>query len=576
MTSGNDSHVLMRAFAQELGRCGVAGAVTSPGSRFTPLLLALGRDGSFPVFSQVDERSAGFFALGLAKATGQPAVLVCTSGTAAANYLPAVIEAREARVPMIVCTADRPPELRDVGAGQAIDQVKLYGDAVSMFVEVGVDLADGPTVRWIRELACRAVWTSLGSRPGPVHLNFPFREPLVPDGEVPADTDETSGRPDGRPWTARVSIPPPGSRAAEVIAPVVRTAAQGVVVAGRIEDEDRERLASAAEAFTRASGWPVLADALSGLRTGEGAVAHYHALLGSEAFAAAARPAAVLRVGDLPTSKRLRAWLGGLDAVAVLLDPHGAWQDPDSSADLVVGAPPAATLEALASSGGHGAGDWLGGWRSADDRAAAAIDQALGDALTEPRIALELGRLLPAEAILLAASSLAVRDVENFFPRRENPPAVLSNRGANGIDGTIATAYGLSAASNEPVVLLIGDVAFAHDVGSLLAARRLGAPLTIVLVDNGGGAIFDGLAISGERDLYEQHVLTPTGLDVPGVAQAFGLHLLEPESLEELAAAVAHGLESSGTQLVHLRTDRAAGLEARTAASRAVAASLSA
>ena len=576
MTSGNDSHVLMRAFAQELGRCGVAGAVTSPGSRSTPLLLALGRDGGFPVFSQVDERSAGFFALGLAKATGRPAVLVCTSGTAAANYLPAVIEAREARVPMIICTADRPPELRDVGAGQAIDQVKLYGDAVSMFVEVGVDRADGPTVRWLRELACRAVWTSLGPRPGPVHLNFPFREPLVPDGELPADTEETAGRPDGRPWTARVTIPPSGGSAAEVIAPVVRTAAQGVVVAGRIEDEDRGRLASAAEAFTQASGWPVLADALSGLRTGEGAVAHYHALLGSEAFTSAARPAAVLRIGDMPTSKRLRAWLDGLDAVTVLLDPHGAWQDPDSSADLVVDAPPAATLEALAAVGGHGAGDWLGGWRSADNRASAAIDLALGDAPTEPRIALELGRLLPAEATMLVASSLAVRDVENFFPRRENPPAVLSNRGANGIDGTIATAYGLSAGSEEPVVLLIGDVAFAHDVGSLLAARRLGAPLTIVLVDNGGGAIFDGLAISGEVDVYEQHVLTPTGLDVPGIAQAFGLHLLEPESPEELAAAVTHGLESSGTQLVHVRTDRAAGLEARTAASRAVTASLSA
>ncbi|MFM9124199.1 MAG: thiamine pyrophosphate-binding protein, partial [Actinomycetota bacterium] len=174
MTTGNDSHVLMRAFAQELGRCGIAGAVTSPGSRSTPLLLALGRDGDFPVFSQVDERSAGFFALGLAKATGRPAILACTSGTAAANYLPAVIEAREARVPLVVCTADRPPELRDVGAGQAIDQVKLYGDAVSMFVEVGVDRADAPTTRWLRELACRAVWTSLGPRPGPVHLNFPF------------------------------------------------------------------------------------------------------------------------------------------------------------------------------------------------------------------------------------------------------------------------------------------------------------------------------------------------------------------------------------------------------------------
>ena len=576
MTAANDSHVLMRAFAQELGRSAIAGAVSSPGSRSTPLLLALGRDGGFPVFSQVDERSAGFFALGLAKATGRPAVLVCTSGTAAANYLPAVIEAREARVPLIVCTADRPPELRDVGAGQAIDQVKLYGDAVSMFVEVGVERADGPTVRWIRSLACRAVATALGPRPGPVHLNFPFREPLVPDGELPADTGETAGRPDGRPWVAQVSAPPSGERAAQALAPVVGAAANGIVVAGRIEDEDPARLAEAAAAFTQATGWPVLADALSGLRRGDGAVAHYHALLGSPAFAEAAAPAAVLRIGDLPTSKRLRGWLAGLEAIGVLVDPHGAWQDPDSGSDLVIDVPPAALLEALAQAGGAGPGDWLGGWRSADDRVAEAIAGSLGDELSEPRVVLELGGALPAEATLLVASSLPVRDVENFFPRRDDPPRILSNRGANGIDGTIATAYGLAAGSPDPVVLLLGDVAFAHDIGSLLSARRLGAPLTIVLVDNGGGAIFDGLAIAGESDLYEQHVLTPTGLDIPGVAAAFGLHLLETSTPEELSAALAHGLTSSGTQLVHVRTDRAASIEARAAASRAAVAAISA
>ena len=574
MTAANDSHVLMRAFAQELGRCGISGAVTSPGSRSTPLLLAFGRDGAFPVFSQVDERSAGFFALGLAKATGRPAVLACTSGTAAANYLPAVIEAREARVPLIVCTADRPPELRDVGAGQAIDQVKLYGSAPLMFVEVGVDRADPASVRWIRSLACRAVWTATGSRPGPIHLNFPFREPLVPDGELPPDGPGSAGRADGRPWVARALVPPSGERAAQAIAPIVEAAPNGVVVAGRIEGDDRERLVAAATSFSQATGWPVLADALSGLRTGPGAVAHYHALLGCEPFAQAARPAAVLQVGDLPTSKRLRSWLAGLDAVSVVLDPHGAWQDPDAAADLMVQAPPAATLEALASAGG-GPDSWLEGWRSADDRAAAAIADSLGDALTEPRIALALGNLLPAEATLLVASSLPVRDVENFFPRLERPPRVLSNRGANGIDGTIATAYGLAAGSGDPVVLLVGDVAFAHDVGSLLSARRLGAPLTIVLVDNGGGGIFDGLAIAREADLYEQHVLTPTGLDVRGVAEAFGLHLLEPGTIEEFEAAVGHGLESSGTQLVHMRTTRPASMEARREASRAACQALS-
>ena len=301
MTPTRDTYLLLRALADELARCGIAGACTSPGSRSAPLVLSLVRDGRFPCFSHVDERSAGFFALGLAKATGRPAVLACTSGTAAANYLPAVVEAREARVPLIVLTADRPPELRDTGAGQAIDQVKLYGDAVKWFAEVGVHEATPQRLRWMRALACRAVWTALESRPGVVHLNLPLREPLILDAPLEPDDRgpaEGGGRPDGRAWVASVPAAGDAEAAAETLARIVGHARRGIVVAGREERGRRSRahppapspLGRAAASFAQAAGWPLLADPLSGARTGAAAIAHYDALLRVEAFATG-RPA---------------------------------------------------------------------------------------------------------------------------------------------------------------------------------------------------------------------------------------------------------------------------------------------
>jgi len=561
MTAVTDTYLLLRALCDELGRCGIAGAVTSPGSRSAPIVLSLARDGGFPCFSQIDERSAGFFALGLAKATGRPAVLACTSGTAAANYLPAVIEAYEARVPLIVLTADRPPELRDTGAGQTIDQLKLYGSAVAMFTEVGVDEATPQTLRWIRALACRAVWTALGERPGPVHLNLPLREPLILDAPLPAGEPGGGGRDDGRPWVARARPARDAQAGVRALAPIVAAASRGIVVLGRDEARagapDGRALAQAAAAFSAATGWPLLADPLSPAHGADGTVAHYDALLRVPAFAAAARPAAVLRAGDLPTSKALRQWLEGLDAIQVILDPEGAWQDPAQVCDLALPCEPAPVLAACAPHAAAPDPAWAAAWQDAAGRAARAIDGALGDELTEPRIAAELAARLPADATLVVASSMPVRDLETFAAPRPDGARVLANRGANGIDGTVATAYGVAAATGEPVALLIGDVALAHDVGSLLTARRLGVPLTIVLVDNGGGGIFEFLPVAGERDAFEQHVATPPGLDVEGAARAFGVHHLEVDDLDGLRAALDYGLATAGTQLIHARTDRA-------------------
>lgn len=572
MTIPADSHVLLRAFVDELVRSGVCAAVTSPGSRSTPLVLALVRDGRLPCVSSIDERSAGFLALGMAKASGRPAVVACTSGTAAANYLPAVVEAREARVPLIVLTADRPPELRDAGAGQTIDQLKLFGAFARWFAEVGVDSATPETLRWIRALSCRAVAEALGSGgggAGPVHLNWPLREPLVPPSPLPDAPPGGEGRPDDRPWTSVAAAPADPSSAAVAPARLVAGVGRGVVVLGRDEQvppggwRTPSPLAQAAEAFAAATGWPLLADPLSGARTGPAAVAHYDALLRDEAFAAAHEPHVVLRVGDLPTSKPLRQWLARLDAVQVRLDPHGTWQDPDQVTDLVLPFAPVAGLAALtAALPEERAGDpaWGEAWRAADDAAAAAIAATLGEELTEPRIAAELGAALPPEATLVVAASMPIRDVETFFPARDAPPRVLANRGANGIDGTIATAYGVAAMSAGPTVLLVGDVTLAHDIGSLLTAGRTGIPLVLVLLDNDGGGIFDFLPVSGERDAYEAHVLTPTGLDPEKVAELYGLAYQPIPDLPAFRLALEAALQYGGTALLHVRTDRAANV----------------
>jgi 2-succinyl-5-enolpyruvyl-6-hydroxy-3-cyclohexene-1-carboxylate synthase len=542
--TATDSYLLLRAFCDELARCGMQHACTSPGSRCTPIVLSLVREPRIRCWSHIDERCSGFFALGAAKASGQPVAVACTSGTAVANLAPAVIEAFHARVPMVVLTGDRPPELREVGAGQTIDQIKLFGDAVKWFFEVGVQDASPARLRWIRALACRAYSTTLDGRPGPVHLNFPLREPLVLSDALP---DDVSGRSDGRPRVRRCATSP-----APAALPALPS--RGIVVAGRHE-RDR-RLGGAAARFAERAGYPLLADPLSGARHGPAAIAHYDVIVRDERFAAEMRPELVIRIGDLPTSKPLRAWLedlGGVEQIA--LDPEGAWQDPAAVLSVSDRGDPIAALEACAPDTPPDP-DWLAAWRGADDAAAEAIADTLGDELSEPLVARRLGEWLPADATLFVASSMPIRDVEEFFGTHELAPRVLSNRGANGIDGTVSSAFGAAAAGEGPVVLLIGDVALAHDIGGLLAARRLGLALTIVLLNNDGGGIFHFLPVAGERDAFEEHVATPHGLDFGRAAALYGVEHRRPRNIEELADAVGGALAGDGVTIIEIRTDR--------------------
>jgi 2-succinyl-5-enolpyruvyl-6-hydroxy-3-cyclohexene-1-carboxylate synthase len=545
-----DAYLGLRAFADELARCGLEHACTSPGSRSTPLVLSLAREPGIRSTSHIDERCGGFFALGLAKATGRPVALACTSGTAAANYAPAVHEAHEARVPLLVLTADRPPELREIGAGQTIDQVKLYGGAAKWYLEVDDQPATPERMRWLRQLACRAYWTALDGRPGPVHLNFSLREPLVLDEPLPAEEPGGGGRAGGRPWVTRPRAQPAAGEALiEGLRAVLDAHPRAVMVAGRSERDPG--LGAALAALADQLALPLLAEPLSGARRGRAAVAHYDALLRDPDFAAAHAPELVLRFGDLPTSKPLRQWLHGLDALQISFDAEGAWQDPAGRVGTIVTADP----RVLAPQKPRTDRDWLDAWRGADRAAAAAIAATLSE-LSEPRVAAELGVRLPAEATLVVASSMPVRDVETFFPARDAPPRVLSNRGANGIDGTVSTAFGV-AATGVPTVLLIGDVALAHDVGGLMAARRLGLPLVIVLLNNDGGGIFHFLPVEREGADFEQHVATPHGLDFAHAAALYGLGHVRVTSPEELREALDGALAADSATILEVRTERA-------------------
>jgi 2-succinyl-5-enolpyruvyl-6-hydroxy-3-cyclohexene-1-carboxylate synthase len=599
---------LLRAFVDELARCGMRDACTSPGSRCAPLVLSLAREPRLRCHSHIDERCAGFFALGLAKSSGLPVAVTCTSGTAVAELLPAAVEAHEAGVPLLILSADRPPELRESGAGQTIDQLKLLGSAAKWFFDVGThELEEGAPgdarLRWIRTLACRAYWRALDGRPGVVHLNFALREPLVVAEDSLAP--EHSGRRDGAPYVRRAPMAAPepagasASGALDELRALLAQARRGVLVAGR--HERATPLGAAAAAFCEAAGWPLLADPLSRARRGECAIAHYDALLRDEPFAAAGRPDLVVRVGDLPTSKPLRQWLAGLgDVPQAQLDPEGSWQDPAGVLAHSLALEPARALAALAGDGPRRADpDWLALWRSADERAAEAILGVLAaGGLSEPAVAAELGVLLPSEAALFVASSMPVRDIETFWPVRADPPRVLCNRGANGIDGTVSSAFGAAAGGSGPVVLLIGDVALAHDIGGLIAARRLRLALTIVLLDNGGGAIFDFLpaasapmaraaptqahavpaqahaapsaaeppataaapteAPGAEEDIYTRHIATPTGLDFADAARLYGLGHERVANVASFRAALERALTARPPRatIVEVRGER--------------------
>ncbi|MGH2978639.1 MAG: 2-succinyl-5-enolpyruvyl-6-hydroxy-3-cyclohexene-1-carboxylic-acid synthase [Solirubrobacterales bacterium] len=564
MDTTNRNTALASALVDELARAGVGHACVSPGSRSAPLALALWREPAIRVWTHVDERCAGFFALGIAQQTGVPAVVLTTSGTAGANLHPAVAEASEGRVPLIVITADRPPELRGRGAGQTIDQLKLYGSAVRWFCELGVARADDPGLLHYRSAAVRAVAESRGRPPGPVHLNVPLTEPLAPD-PVPAEVTASNplareGRTDGRPLT---SVPPAASEPSDdliaAFATLVSECTRGVILAGRQRDAE---LGATVAALARACGYPVLPEPTSQLRCGphdrELVVPAYDLVFRDLPEALA--PELVIRVGDMVTSKPVRTWLGEHPGCRqVVIDPDGAWNEPTVTADLIARADPVALLSVFAEQLAPRADrDWQQGWLAASAAAEAAVDSffdALGDELFEPRIHRDLGALLPPGSTLFVASSMPIRDLETFLPSSGRELRFLANRGANGIDGMVSSGLGAAASSPGATYILTGDLGLYHDMNGLLTIRRLGVEATVIVLNNGGGGIFDFLPIARHRDGYEELFGTPTGLDLAKVADLYGIAFTHIGSYADLPAAL------SRPGLVEVPLDRARNVE---------------
>jgi 2-succinyl-5-enolpyruvyl-6-hydroxy-3-cyclohexene-1-carboxylate synthase len=555
-----------RTLVDELVRAGLTDAVLAPGSRSAPLAMALADDERVRLHVHLDERSAAFFAVGAARAAGRPTLVLCTSGTAAAHFHPAVLEADHSRVPLIVCTADRPAELRDTGAPQTTDQVHLYGNAVRFFADIPADGDPAARAAW-RPIAAR-VWAEAAGPPsGPVHLNVAFREPLIPpaagagtDGHLMAEP----GREGGRPWVVSHRAPPAplaGDTAAGLTERIL-AADRGLVVAGWGSPVEARHVASTLR-------WPLLADPISGHR-GQEAITTYEALLRVPGFAETHRPDLVIRFGGPLTSKVAMGWL---DAAVpqILVDPDGAWLDPNRTAAERVPSLPEFPSAAPAVEA------WYDSWVRTEQIARPALDTYL-DADNEPfegRVARDVAAFCATagrEVAMLVASSMPVRDLEAFAGLV--PSRVFANRGVNGIDGLVSTVLGVAAASPaRPVVGLLGDLAFFHDAGGLLGAQQRRLDAVFVIVDNGGGGIFSFLPQAGlPPERFELLFGTPPAADVAEVAAAYNIPAERVTRAADVRPALEAALAAGGVRVLVVPTgDRTANVDRHRAAWAAVA-----
>jgi 2-succinyl-5-enolpyruvyl-6-hydroxy-3-cyclohexene-1-carboxylate synthase len=531
---------------------GLRHVVVAPGSRSTPLALAFTNRVELAVQVAHDERTAAFMALGVGVSTGRPAAVLCTSGTAAVHFHAAVVEAHLSSVPLLVFTADRPPELHDVGAAQTIDQQRLFGSAVRWFHDPGV--ADATAVASWRSLGQRAYSATLGAHPGPVHLNLPFREPLV--GEVHEGLYAAAGH--VTPHTV-VGTALLADADLAALTDVLATEVRGVIIAGR-SGADPDAVGAVAEALK----WPVLVEPRSGCGSLPNAVRAFDALLRDAVFAADHAPKVVLRVGEPVASKVTNQWLASAEAIEVHISPVPAVIDPDHRAHWRLVADPTDTLGRLAravSGRGGSATPWLARWLHAERHAQNAIE-AWCEAqphLTEPAVARTLLTALPLGWHLVVASSMPIRDVE-WFGGAGAGVTVHANRGANGIDGVVATGIGVAWATGEPTVVLLGDVALLHDASSLTALAGRGLDVRIVVVDNDGGGIFSFLpqATALAEDRFEQVFGTPHGTDLEMLARAHHLQASTVTSVDALGQALGR----PGPSLIRVPSDRALNVRA--------------
>jgi 2-succinyl-5-enolpyruvyl-6-hydroxy-3-cyclohexene-1-carboxylate synthase len=564
MRAPNRNVLWGRAIADELAKAGIDAVCVAPGSRSTPLTVALAEHEGIEIHSHLDERSAAFYALGRAKRTGRPAPLVCTSGTATANFHPAVIEASQARVPLLLLTADRPPELRDSGANQTIDQTKLYGDAVRRFRELPEPEADDRKLRSLRTAIARSVAESAGTPAGPVHLNVPFAKPLEPvdvPGDVPADFAEhhplaAEGRegPFVSVTWGRPTLPETDRRE---LVDAVRESDRGLIVAGPADGLDGEAIAT----LGAATGFPVLADPLSGARFGAAERATNDATIvgGYDSWLDTPNPPTpdlVLRFGASPTSKVLREHLRESGARQFLVDPAGEWREATFAATDLLVADEARLARSLAADLDEPPVDpeWRERFERRETRYWELID-AFDDGPLEGAILDRVFARAPDPATLFVSNSMPIRDADRFARPQEADLTTLGNRGASGIDGITSTALGAGSATDDPLVLVVGDLAYYHDTNGLLAVRRLGVDATVVLLNNDGGGIFHMLPIEGFDPPFTEQFRTPHGVAFAPTGELYGLDFVRVDSLEGFVDAYDASLESEGTQVIEVIVD---------------------
>jgi 2-succinyl-5-enolpyruvyl-6-hydroxy-3-cyclohexene-1-carboxylate synthase len=589
----NPTYVYVSAFVDELQRAGVRNVVICPGSRSTPLAMTFASHPAMRIWMHVDERSAAYFALGMAKRLRQPVAVLCSSGTAAANFYPAVVEAKLARVPLLVLTADRPPELRDNGAPQSIDQNRLYGAFVKWFVEVALPEATNEALRYIRTIAARAAALTHALPAGPVHLNFPFREPLTPEplpGQPLPEADARDpiawyGRPGGLPYVvvhdvSTATLTPAGTTSNSIYdytEDLVRRVRRGLIIVG---PNDEQALAEPLLRLAQRLNYPVLADPLSQLRSGNHKqdllCSSYDAFLRIDSFVEQAQPELVLRFGAMPTSKPVLLYLKRYASCPLLvIDGQNGWEEPTQLASELIHTSPVAFCQGLLdaleqdsdSSSSSIENEWCALWQEADRLARQALQAAIQD-FDEPfegRVFTELADLLPEHATMYVGSSMPVRDLDTFFWSSERRIRILSNRGANGIDGVVSSALGASAGAEQegpqgPAMLVIGDLSFFHDLNGLLAARLHGLDLTIVLINNDGGGIFSFLPQAAYPERFEQLFGTPTGLDFRLAVEMYGGVYHKPESWEQFRRQARQAMESGGLQVIEVATERSSNV----------------
>ena len=522
---------------------GVRLLVLSPGSRSTPVVVAAQRREDLELVPILDERSAGFFALGAARASGRPVALLATSGSAPAHWYPAVIEASESGVPLLLLSADRPPALRGFGANQTIDQTRLFGTFAREAHDPGLPRADAGALKAVAALGWRCAALAAGPRPGPVQINLPFAEPLVPaPGCAEAQPPTVTGSVADPSW-------PPAATPNAALATVALPPGRGVVVVG--PGSFGPTFPTALRDAARRLALPVLADPLSGLRFGPAAdtvLTQYDALLRNPAAAARLRPDWVLRFGGAPVSKVLGQWLSGVPAL--LVDPAGGWRDPSHDVQRRIVADPAAVCAALDEDAAPDL-DWAGAWRRADARVRELADTHLAASpWCEAQLIRALLARIPAGEALLCANSLPIRQLDTWSGPRAEPMTLHGNRGASGIDGQLSTLAGLSQAG-PPCWGLLGDLSAAHDLSGWLLHERLRRPL--IVIDNGGGRIFDYLPQRGLPG-FERLWRTPLAVDLGALARAFGLAHRRVGDAETFAQAIAEP-PAAGTTLVAVRID---------------------